>query len=120
MRRATSTLVALAALLSLSATASFHTHSARISGAAFAAPGASLLAAKCERGQPPHDADLCPICRASAQARLALRTPARAVSLDLTDASLPLQLRELAAPTRAPALRSGAPRAPPASSALEA
>ena len=120
MRRATSALVALAALLALTATPSFHTHSARPSGAAFAARGASLLAAERERGQPPHDADLCPICRAGAQARLALRAPARGVSLDLADASLPLQLRELTAPARAPALRSGAPRAPPASSALEA
>lgn len=118
MRRATSALVALAALLALSATPSFHGHLASPAASAIAAPGAGAFAAEGERGRVPHGADLRPICRAGAQARCAL-VVARA-GLALADASLPFHLPAPAAPARAPALRSSAPRAPPAPSALDA
>lgn len=119
MRRTTSAALVLAALLALLTSPSFHAHPAgtaaspavTAAGTGFAANGA---------GGAPHDANLCPICRAIAQARLALRAPTCAGSLVLASRSLRLQLAAPDAPAPAPALECGAPRAPPAASAIEA
>ena len=122
MRRATSAALVLAALLALVASPSFHAHSAGKPGApaVVAASGTIGFAAGAEPGAAPHDAALCPICRALAQARLALRAPAFAGSFVLASTSLPLHLAASEAPTPAPALQSGAPRAPPGPSAAAA
>jgi hypothetical protein len=126
MRRSTSAALVLAALLALFASPYLH-HPAGETIAApaiagHAAPDAGTIRADRDHGPRPHDHDLCPICRATAQARLALRAPTRAVSLVRADATLPIHLATPVTPSPAPILSSGAPRAPPArsSAALEA
>ena len=122
MRRTASAALVLAALLALLTSPSLHAHPSGTPAVspAVTAVGAAGFAADNGGGAPPHDASLCPICRAIAQGRLALRAPACASSLLLASASLRLQLAAPDAPAPAPALESGAPRGPPASSAIEA
>ena len=119
MRRATGALVVLAALLPLLSSAAFHAHPLAVASAALDAPGASAFAGERDHAPRPHDADLCPICQAQSQARWALRAPVRAGSPTLAGAILALPLAVPEAPGLEPVLATGAPRAPPASSALE-
>jgi hypothetical protein len=62
-----------------------------------------------------HDPGLCALCRAAAQKRFDLRTPAPAIAV--AGSSLPLHLPAPVSPGSAPELRSARPRAPPAPSA---
>ncbi len=62
----------------------------------------------------PHDADLCSLCRATAQARLGVRVMSCVGELATTGACLPLHLPAPALARAAPALRNAQPRAPPA------
>ena len=61
----------------------------------------------------PHDADLCSICRATAQTRLGLRVTLRLGELTAYGPSLPLHLSAQASARPAPELRDAQPRAPP-------
>ena len=65
-------------------------------------------------GQAPHDADLCSLCRATAQARLGVRLSACVGDLTASGACLPLQLPAPELASSAPDLRDAQPRAPPA------
>jgi len=60
-----------------------------------------------------HDADLCSVCRATAQARLGLRVTSSLGALTATGPCLPLHLPAPALASAAPALRNAQPRAPP-------
>jgi hypothetical protein len=123
MRRITSAALVTAALAALLASPSLH-HPA---GEPLAAPAISAHAFAPElcsdrEHSAPHDHELCPICRATAQARLALRVPTRLAAPLLEGAGrLPLHVSAAAAPAAAPVLSGCAPRAPPGVlSALEA
>lgn len=65
-----------------------------------------------------HDADLCSMCRATAQTRLGLRVAQRAGEIAADGASLPLHLPALTPAKAAPQLREAQPRAPPRSLSL--
>ena len=62
-----------------------------------------------------HDADLCSVCRATAQARLGLRVASTLGELATSGQCLPLHLPAPALASAAPALRNAQPRAPPTS-----
>jgi hypothetical protein len=62
----------------------------------------------------PHDADLCSMCRATAQTRLGLRVALRVGGIAADGPCLPLHLPALAPTRAAPQLRDAQPRAPPA------
>jgi hypothetical protein len=126
MRRSTSAALVFTAVLALFAGPLLHAPAHGIDAPAIAAqaaaPGAGAISGDRDRGPRPHDHDLCPICRATAQARLALRAPARITSLAMEGGGgLPLPRAALAAPPREPVLSNGPARAPPVLvSALEA
>ena len=123
MRRIASAALVSAALAALLASPSLH-HPADEPLAAPAISAHAFAPELCsdrERSAP-HDHELCRICRATAQARLALRVPARLSTPFLEGAGrLPLQASASTAPTAEPVLSGCAPRAPPGVlSALEA
>lgn len=60
-----------------------------------------------------HDADLCSLCRATAQARLGIRVSACVGELAAARGCLPLQLPAPELACSAPDLRDAQPRAPP-------
>jgi hypothetical protein len=105
----------LASLLGLFLSQSFHapamTGTAGRGGAATAA--ASLLASDGAPQHPAHDADACPVCRATTQTRLGLRAPAHANALAANGPELRL-CAPLTGPSKlAPELACAHPRAPP-------
>jgi hypothetical protein len=104
----------IAALFSLCLSQPFHVSVPFEASAS--SPAASIVAAG--SGLPsqraPHDADLCSLCRATAQARLGVRVTFCAGEISMTGACLPLHLPAPALACAAPALRNAQPRAPPA------
>jgi len=66
-----------------------------------------------------HDADLCSMCRATAQTRLGLRVALRVGDVTADGPCLPLHLPAPAPIQAAPQLRDAQPRAPPTALLLE-
>lgn len=60
-----------------------------------------------------HAADLCPVCRATAQARLGVRVSAGVSEIAASDIGMPLPRPAAERAAAAPALRDARPRAPP-------
>ena len=113
-RRSAAAWLTIAALFSLCLSQPFHVSVPLETSAS--SPAASIVAAG--SGLPsqraPHDADLCSLCRATAQARLGVRVMACVGELATTGATLPLHLPAPALASAAPTLRNAQPRAPPA------
>jgi hypothetical protein len=110
----------LAALLSLSVSQPLHA-SGPLSVASAGAEAAFAVAANDPTSQhATHDADLCSLCRATAQARLAVRVSAGIGDLAPNGACLRLPLPAPEFARSAPDLRDAQPRAPPALPSLSA
>jgi len=114
-RRHAGASVLLASLLALFLSQPFHTAApmgasqgvlADTAGAAVSSPLPSQAA--------PHDADLCSMCRATAQTRLGLRVALRLGEISADGSCLPVHLPAPAPTQAAPQLRDAQPRAPPA------
>jgi hypothetical protein len=112
-RRPAAAWLAIAALLSLCSSQPFH--GATPIRVATAGPEASFIVAGSDlpSQHAAHDADLCSLCRATAQARLGLRISACMGELAASGACLPLHLPAAEQAGAAPALRNAQPRAPP-------
>jgi hypothetical protein len=113
-RRAGAALV-LASLLALFLSQPFH------ASAPFGAPQPGLptaavsVASSALISQAAHDADLCSMCRATAQTRLGLRLALRLGEIAADRPCLALHLPAPVPAKAAPQLRQAQPRAPPAS-----
>ena len=132
-RRLTATWLTIAALLGLCLSQPFHNAapivSAHASGHASGHASdhgldAAALVVAAGSDHPAqraaHDADLCSVCRATAQARLGLRLTSCLGELAATGPYLPLQLPAPELACSAPDLRDAQPRAPPGLRLLDA
>lgn len=118
--RPAAALLTIAALLSLGLGQPLHA-SAPIDAASSEALATQLTAANPLAAQhAEHDADLCSLCRATAQARLGVRVSACAGDFTASEAPLPLPLPAPELAACAPDLRDAPPRAPPTLRALVA
>jgi hypothetical protein len=112
-RRPAAAWLTIAALLALGLSQPLHA-SAPIDAGHFGAGSALVAAANPVASQhADHDADLCSLCRATAQARLGVRVCACAGDLTASAARLPLPLPAPELAACAPDLRDAPPRAPP-------
>jgi hypothetical protein len=110
-RRAGASLV-LASLLALFLGQPLHAR-APIAAVGDAPSSLALVASPPSALHGAHDADLCSLCRATAQTRLGLRVAQRAGEITAGGASLPLHLPALTPAKAAPQLREAQPRGPP-------
>lgn len=117
-RRLTATWLTIAALLGLCLSQPYHNAAPVVSGhgSGHGLDAAALVVAA-GRDHPAqraaHDADLCSLCRATAQARLGVRVSACVGELAAARVCLPLQLPAPELACSAPDLRDAQPRAPP-------
>jgi hypothetical protein len=111
-RRAGAWLV-IASLLSLFLTQPFHA-TTPIAGLGGADAAVVVASGQLPAHGSPHDADLCSMCRASAQTRLGLRVALRVGEVAAHGPALALHLPAPARAKAAPQLREAQPRAPPA------
>ena len=117
-RRLIATWLTIAALLGLCLSQPFH-NAAPIVSAHASGHGLDTAALVVAAGsdhpaqRAAHDADLCSVCRATAQARLGLRLTSCLGELAATGPYLPLQLPAPELACSAPDLRDAQPRAPP-------
>lgn len=111
--RAAAAWLTIAALLTVCLSQSFHATTPPV--LATASPAASVVTAGSDlpAQHAAHDADLCSLCRATAQARLGLRVISSLGALAATGTSVPLHLPAPALASAAPSLRNAQPRAPP-------
>jgi hypothetical protein len=119
-RRMLPALLVLSALFALATSGPFHASvpAASCRTAPIGLAGAGAVPQVCHApapDRPTHDPDLCPICHATAQARLALRSPLRTAAPPPTDLRLLLAARAPIAPPRAAVPGDAHPRAPPLS-----
>jgi hypothetical protein len=114
LRRPAAAWLTLATLFALCLSQPFHA-SAPL-GSSASSPAVRVVAAGSElpSQRAAHDADLCSVCRATAQVRLGVRVMACVGELATTGATLPLHLPAPALASAAPTLRNAQPRAPPA------
>ncbi|HEY8156175.1 MAG TPA: hypothetical protein VII72_18740 [Myxococcota bacterium] len=113
-RRRASAWAVIASLIALFLSQPFHA-TARFDAPAGSASSTAWVASPAASPGGAHDADLCSMCRATAQTRLGLRAAQRAGAIAPDGASLPLHVAALAPAKAAPQLREAQPRAPPAS-----
>jgi len=112
-RRPAAAWLTIAALVSLGLSQPLHA-STPIDAANLGAGSALVVAANPVASQHAHhDADLCSLCRATAQARLGVRVSACAGDLTTSQVQLPLPLPAPEQAACAPDLRDAPPRAPP-------
>ena len=113
LRRHAGASVVIASLLALFLSQPFHGAAPIAAPTGFLAAGA-VLASQLPTQAAPHDADLCSMCRATAQTRLGLRVAVRVGEVSADGPCLPLHLPAPAPIKAAPPLRDAQPRAPPA------
>jgi len=111
-------LLVLSALFALSTSGPFHAGAPAASCSAPLVLAGTALPQLCHvpaSDRPAHDPDLCPICHATAQARLALRSPLRVSPAPPADLHLLIAAGAPVAPPRAAPPGDAHPRAPPLS-----
>lgn len=113
IRRQTGAWLVLASLLALFLSQPFHASTP--SGAPRPGPATTAVSAASPPSQAEHDADLCSMCRATAQTRLGLRVALRLAEIAADRPCLALHLPAPELAKAAPQLRAVQPRAPPAS-----
>jgi hypothetical protein len=104
--------VVLASLLALFLSQPFHASLPLPLGSG--AAGAAAITSPSPSQPAGHDADLCSMCRATAQTRLGLRPALRLAEMAADGPCLALHLPATAPVKAAPSLRHAQPRAPPA------
>ena len=107
-RRPAGALAVIASLLALFLSQPFHTV-VPIGAAA----GGTVVSNPLPSHASAHDADLCSMCRATAQTRLGLRCALRLGDIAVAGPALPLHLPAPSQTQAAPQLRDAQPRAPP-------
>jgi len=114
-RRHAGASVVIASLLALFLSQPFHA-AVPIAAAkgVLAATAGAVVSSQLPSQAAPHDADLCSMCRATAQTRLGLRVALRVGEVSADGPCLPLHLPAPAPIKAAPQLRDAQPRAPPA------
>ena len=111
-RRHAGASVLLTSLLALFLSQPFHA-AAPLGSANLATAAGSAVSVQQPTHGAPHDADLCSVCRATAQTRLGLRVALRLGEVSAEGPCLTLHLPAPAPARASPPLRATQPRAPP-------
>ena len=113
-RRHAGASLVLASLLALFLSQPFHASLRARRGPGSAAHAVAVVSGPLPSQPAAHDADLCSMCRATAQTRLGLRVALRLGEIAADGPCLALHLPAPAPVKAAPPLREAQPRAPPA------